>query len=96
MPSYLDDTYLGGLNDEFGTELGADGATSPLTAAPGEHGDDVVVTGDLVRLPGGITMPKKTFWALLGVLALGALLIYLRRRDRRLTELLERDGHPDD
>ncbi len=86
MPSYLEDSYLGGLNEEF-AELGAESATSPLSPAPGEEG--YTPGNELVTLPGGITMPKRTLW-LVGIVALVAIILILRKRDRRARALESR------
>lgn len=88
MPSYLEDTYLGGLNDEFAAELGADGATSALSPAPGE--EYAGSSSDLVRLPGGIVMPRKTLWLLVGAIAVTAVILWMRKRDRRERRLERR------
>ncbi len=79
MASYLESTYLGG--DDL-ADFDAGNATSSLSAAPGEAGEQ-----DLVTLPGGIVIPRKTLWLILGVLAVAALVVYMRKRDRRLRRL---------
>ncbi len=87
MPSYLEDSYLGGLNEEF-AELGAENATSPLSPAPGEEG--YAPGNEMVTLPGGIVLPKKTLWLILGTVAVVLLIMHLRKRDRRARALESR------
>jgi hypothetical protein len=72
-------SYLSG--DEF--EVDASQATSPLAPAFG----DAPPASDLVTLPGGIVVPRKTLLTLLAVAAAVALFLYLRKRERRLRRL---------
>ncbi len=76
--SYLNGSYLSS------DDLGADGATMALMPAPGEAGSQ---GEDLIALPGGIMIPRKTLWIILGALAVAGAIIYLRKRERRLARL---------
>ena len=83
MGSYLEGSYLAD-----GEDFDADGATTPLTQAPGEYlGDDAVanapVTSDVIVLPGGIVIPKKTLATIaLAIIVAVAVVYVMRRRDR--------------
>lgn len=80
MGSYLSTTYLSG--DDVG-DYDAGYATSALSAAPGDPGDG----SDIVILPGGIAIPRKTLWLILGALAVAALILAFRKREKRLKRL---------
>jgi hypothetical protein len=70
-------SYLSGasyLEDEF-PEGDAGNATSQLYPALGDEPSVEVIT-----LPGGISMPKKTFYAVLALLALLLIIVLIRRR----------------
>lgn len=78
MESYLSGTFLGDLSDEFGDDMGADGATMALAPAAGER---QVAQVEYVTLPGGIMMEKKSFYIIVGILA--AVAIYLATRKKK-------------
>ncbi len=79
MDSYLNGTFLGDLADDMGDDISADGATMPLAPAQGEPAPPEMIT-----LPGGIIMEKKTFYILLGLAALVAL--YFASRKKKSSE----------
>lgn len=63
MPSYLDDTFLGGAEDG-NYEIGA------ADNLPAVRQDQQLVRVDTVTLPGGIVIPKKTAIILAVVIAI--------------------------
>ncbi len=75
----------GGYLDEMGADVDAGNATSALFPAPG----DTRAPTDMISLPGGITLPRKTLWLIIGALAVAALVVYFRQRDDRLKHLEE-------
>ncbi len=76
MDSYLNGTFLGDLADDMGDDdLGAENATMPLAPAAGER-----APAEMIALPGGIIMEKKTFYLLLGVAALVALYLAIKKK----------------
>ena len=70
-------SYLSGasyLEDDL-PEGDAGNATSQLYPA---LGDDP--PAEMITLPGGISMPKKTFYAVLALLAVIVIIVIIRRR----------------
>ncbi len=80
MPSYLDNTYLGDLSDEFGDEFDADNATSPLSPATNELAD--VPAEQYVTLPGGIIIKRQTLLLLAAIVAGIALYVYAQKKKK--------------
>jgi phosphotransferase system glucose/maltose/N-acetylglucosamine-specific IIC component len=75
MASYLDETYLGGL-------LGSDITTTPtLDADPAPQ--QVVIVPETVTLPGGIVMPKQTFYVIALVVVAAAVYLYTKKQKRK-------------
>lgn len=74
--SYLATTYLDGYDDT--TDLA--GPTVAASPAPGEAGPPAVRQPDTITLPGGIVMPKMTFYVICAALAALALYLYLKRK----------------
>ncbi len=64
MPSYLDDTFLGGAEDG-NYEIGA---ADNLPAV--RQDQQMVPAPDMITLPGGIVIPKKTALILAVVIAI--------------------------
>ncbi len=91
--SYLDENYLSALSEEL-PDGDAGHATMDLTPAAGENlGEEV----EMITLPGGIIMAKKTFWLLVGVVAAAAIYMYLKRSKRtrrRRREYADDDHEP--
>jgi len=80
MPSYLDDTFLGGAEDG-NYEIGAadhmpavaqDAMTPAPAAKPG-----------MIRLPGGIMLPKKTAFIIAVVIALAFAIWWWKSRQAK-------------
>lgn len=72
--SCLASTYLDGYD---GTDLA--GPTVPNAPAPGEV---ALRNPDMITLPGGVTMPRSTFYLLLALVAAAALYLYLKRKNK--------------
>jgi hypothetical protein len=81
MPSYLDDTYLGQAVDDSTTEIGS------ADNMPAVRQDGVVVAQgagtEMITLPGGIVMPRKTAMILLAIAIAIGIYIYLQRKKRK-------------
>ncbi len=83
MPSYLDNTFLADLSEEFGDDLSADNATMALVPAAGER---QIAPPEYIQLPGGIVMEKKTFFLLVAVVAGVAIYLYSKKSKKSTTE----------
>lgn len=74
--SYLGTTFLDGYD---GTDLS--GPSVPNAPAPGEQ---AVIPAPapraMITLPGGITMPKATFYVILAIVAAVAFYLYMKRK----------------
>jgi hypothetical protein len=68
--SYLSGSYL---DDD--AEFDAGNATGALQPALGE----APVEGEQITLPGGIMLPKKTFYVVIGILILLVILAIIKR-----------------
>ena len=74
MPSHLDSTYLADLNGyEDTTDLSGPTVQTEPPQLP-------AVVSDSVTLPGGIVIPRKTLWLLIGLVAVIGIYLYLRRK----------------
>ncbi len=69
--SYLDGSYLAA-----GEGYDAGDATVALYPALGEEPQGE----EMILLPGGIALPKKTLLLILGAIAIAAVVIYMRNR----------------
>ncbi len=65
----------------MGPDVDAGGATSALYPAPGDLAGEPSAD---ITLPGGIVIPRKTLLLILAALAVAALIMYVRKRERRL------------
>ncbi len=74
--SYLDNSFLADLAGDMGDDMDASNATVALSPAHGEH---LPATQDLIQLPGGIIMQRKTFWMLVGLVAAVGIYLYMKR-----------------
>lgn len=78
--SYLNGSYLADAED-----YDAGNATVTLTPAGGENlgaeGGD-----DLVMLPGGIMIPRRTLWAILAIAVAAGVMLYLRKKKQAKIE----------
>lgn len=81
MDSYLNGTFLGDIADDMGDDIGAENATMPLVPATGEGSSR---ERDMILLPGGIIMERKTFYFLLAVFA--GVVIYMATRKKKSSE----------
>lgn len=84
--SYLLGSYL-----EDGEEFDAGGATVALSEAPDGLADDRLPAAapgsDVITLPGGIVIPKRTLvTVVIAVVIAAAVVYYMRRRDRLAAE----------
>lgn len=79
--SYLTDTYLGAPADLGPVETGSAGNLPSLAGDPNQP---IPANADeLVRLPGGIVLPKKTLILIVGViLVVAAAVWYLKTRKK--------------
>lgn len=78
--SYLNDTYLGAPADLGPVETGSAGNLPSLAGDPNQPipaGAD-----EMVRLPGGIVLPKKTLIIIVGVILVIAAVWYLKTRKK--------------
>lgn len=75
MASYLDDTFLGEPVDDATTVVGSAGNLPELRQGP-----EPTPPSNLVRLPGGVTIPKSTALILLAVAIAIAIWWYMRSR----------------
>lgn len=75
MPSYLDDTFLGEPADEGPMHIGSASQMIGL----GDEPQPVAVP--MVRLPGGIVMPRSTALVLLAIAI--AIAIYLWKKQKK-------------
>ena len=72
MSSFLDESYLGGLGN-------TDITTAPTVQAEAPA-QQVARRTDTVTLPGGIVMPKQTFYLLAVVVVAAAVYLYTKRK----------------
>ncbi len=77
--SYLANNYLADLMGDMGDGFDAGNATVAMSPAAGER---QLAPSEMIELPGGIIMQKKTFWLLVGVIAAIALYLYTSRNKR--------------
>lgn len=76
MSSYLLSNYLAGEGEDYGD---AGNATISLTPAAGESlGDDAGI--EMITLPGGIMLPKKTAMIIIGIVVAAAIILYVKKR----------------
>ena len=69
--SFLDESYLGGLGN-------TDITTTP-TVSSEPAPQPVARRSDMVTLPGGIVMPKQTFYLIAVVVVAAAVYLYTKR-----------------
>lgn len=77
--SYLNDTYLGAPADLGPVEVGS---ASNLPSLAGDPSQPPTPADDMVRLPGGIVIPKKTFAIIVGALIVVGIIWYLKTRKK--------------
>lgn len=76
MSSYLADTFLGAPADDPSVQIGSAGNLSPMTPDGPPKPEQ-----QLIRLPGGIVLPKRTAMILLAVIVIVALYLLLRKKN---------------
>jgi hypothetical protein len=80
MSTYLDETYLGPPADLGPVETGS---ASNLPSLAGDPNQPVPAgTEELVRLPGGVILPKKTLILIVGAILVVAFIWYLKTRKK--------------
>lgn len=78
--TYLNGSYLEDLAGDMGDDVGAENATVALSPATGEQTPAQL---DLIQLPGGIIMQRKTFWIIVAVIAAVGIYSYMKRSKTR-------------